>query len=148
MNGSRMKPTTGTRCPTLFGKWHGIFYMPSRTILYAVAQRLSLSNLFRLKLHLHTRICWMVSRCVIFPRKVWTFVMSHPADIPRIPLHCSELRFKSPSGHDVGNRATIELKGTMHTISPGRNQVNFQILAYLLTIDLLYGTGCLSYWFC
>ena len=33
-------------------------------------------------------------------------------------------------------------KGTMHTISPGRNRVNFQILAYLLTIDLLYGTGC------
>ena len=27
---------------------------------------------------------------------------------------------------------------TMHTISPGRNRVNFQILAYLLTIDLLY----------
>ena len=39
-------------------------------------------------------------------------------------------------------------KGNMHTISPGRNRVNFQILAYLLTIDLLYGTGCLSYWFC
>ena len=38
-----------------------------------------------------------------------------------------------------------ELKGTMQTISPGRNRVNFQILAYLLTIDLLYGTGCLSY---
>ena len=29
-----------------------------------------------------------------------------------------------------------------------RNQLNFQILAYLLTIDLLYGTRCLSYWFC
>ena len=40
------------------------------------------------------------------------------------------------------------IKGNMHTISPGRNRVNFQILAYLLTIDLLYGTGCLSYWFC
>ena len=40
------------------------------------------------------------------------------------------------------------VKGNMHTISPGRNRVNFQILAYLLTIDLLYGTGCLSYWFC
>ena len=26
--------------------------------------------------------------------------------------------------------------------------LNFQILAYLLTIDLLYGIGCLSYWFC
>ena len=37
------------------------------------------------------------------------------------------------------------VKGNMHTISPGRNRVNFQILAYLLTIDLLYGTGCLSY---
>ena len=37
------------------------------------------------------------------------------------------------------------IKGNMHTISPGRNRVNFQILAYLLTIDLLYGTGCLSY---
>ena len=43
---------------------------------------------------------------------------------------------------------TFNLKGNMHTISPGRNRVNFQILAYLLTIDLLYGTGCLSYWFC
>ena len=27
----RWKPTTGTRCPTLFDKWHGIFYMPSCT---------------------------------------------------------------------------------------------------------------------
>ena len=27
----RRKPTTGTRCPTLFDKWHGIFYIPSRT---------------------------------------------------------------------------------------------------------------------
>ena len=26
-----------------------------------------------------------------------------------------------------------------------RNRFNFQILAYLLTIDLLYGTRCLSY---
>ena len=26
-----------------------------------------------------------------------------------------------------------------------RNRLNFQILAYLLTIDLLYGTRCLSY---
>ena len=25
------KPTTATQCPTLFNKWHGIFYMPSRT---------------------------------------------------------------------------------------------------------------------
>ena len=39
---------------------------------------------------------------------------------------------------------SIYIKGTMHTISPGRNRVNFQILAYLLTTDLLYGTGCLS----
>ena len=33
MNESRRKPTTGTRCPrpTLFDKWHGIFYIPSRT---------------------------------------------------------------------------------------------------------------------
>ena len=42
----------------------------------------------------------------------------------------------------------MQLKGNIHTISPGRNRLNFQILAYLLTIDLLYGTGCLSYWFC
>ena len=26
-----------------------------------------------------------------------------------------------------------------------RNRLNFQILAYLFTIDLLYGTRCLSY---
>ena len=25
------RSTTGTRCPTLFNKWHGTFYMPSRT---------------------------------------------------------------------------------------------------------------------
>ena len=31
MNGTRREPTTGTRCPTLFKKWHGILYMPSRT---------------------------------------------------------------------------------------------------------------------
>ena len=31
MNETRRKPTTGTRCPTLFDKWHGIFYMPSCT---------------------------------------------------------------------------------------------------------------------
>ena len=30
MNESSRKPTTGTRCPTLFDKWDGIFYMPSR----------------------------------------------------------------------------------------------------------------------
>ena len=28
INETRRKPTTGTRCPTLFDKWHGIFYMP------------------------------------------------------------------------------------------------------------------------
>ena len=33
-------------------------------------------------------------------------------------------------------------------ISPDRNRYNFQILAYVLTIHPLYGTGCLSYWFC
>ena len=27
----RRKPTTGTRCPTLFDKWHGILYKPSCT---------------------------------------------------------------------------------------------------------------------
>ena len=37
------------------------------------------------------------------------------------------------------------IEGNIRTISPGRNRVHFQILAYLLTIDLLYGTGCLSY---
>ena len=31
MNETGRKPTTGTRCPTVFYKWHGIFYMPSRT---------------------------------------------------------------------------------------------------------------------
>ena len=31
MNETRMEPTTGTRCPTLFDKWHRIFYTPSRT---------------------------------------------------------------------------------------------------------------------
>ena len=31
MNGTRRKPTTGTRWATLFDKWHGIWYMPSRT---------------------------------------------------------------------------------------------------------------------
>ena len=25
------KPAMGTQCPTLFDKWHGMFYMPSRT---------------------------------------------------------------------------------------------------------------------
>ena len=31
MNETRRKPTTGARCPTLFERWHVIFYMPSRT---------------------------------------------------------------------------------------------------------------------
>ena len=31
MNETRRKPTTGTRCPALFEKWHGIFYVLSRT---------------------------------------------------------------------------------------------------------------------
>ena len=31
MNETRRKPTTGTRCPTLFDKRHKIFYMPSLT---------------------------------------------------------------------------------------------------------------------
>ena len=53
---------------------------------------------------------------------------------------CQRVRVFTTSGHLLRIR-----KGTMHTISPGRNRVNFQILAYLLTIDLLYGTGCLSY---
>ena len=30
MNEARRKPTTGRQSPTLFDKWHGIFYMPSR----------------------------------------------------------------------------------------------------------------------
>ena len=33
-------------------------------------------------------------------------------------------------------RLFLHVKGTMHTISPSRNRVNFQILAYLITIDL------------
>ena len=31
MNGTRRKPTTGRQSPSLFDKWDGIFYMPSRT---------------------------------------------------------------------------------------------------------------------
>ena len=50
--------------------------------------------------------------------------------------------------HEAMYVSQISLKGNIRTISPGRNRVNFQILAYLLTIDLLCGTGCLSYWFC
>ena len=30
MNETRRKPTTGRQPPSLFDKWHGIFYMPSR----------------------------------------------------------------------------------------------------------------------
>ena len=30
MNETRRKPTTGRQSPSLFDKWHGIFYMPSR----------------------------------------------------------------------------------------------------------------------
>ena len=30
MNETRRKPTTGRQSPSLFNKWHGIFYMPSR----------------------------------------------------------------------------------------------------------------------
>ena len=31
MNETRRKPSTETRCPTLFDKWHGIVHMPSHT---------------------------------------------------------------------------------------------------------------------
>ena len=37
------------------------------------------------------------------------------------------------------------IKGNIRTISPGRIRFDFQILAYLVTIQLLYDTGCLSY---
>ena len=30
VNETRRKPTTGRQSPSLFDKWHGIFYMPSR----------------------------------------------------------------------------------------------------------------------
>ena len=30
MNETRRKPTTGRQSPSLFDKWHGVFYMPSR----------------------------------------------------------------------------------------------------------------------
>ena len=30
MNETRRKPTTGRQSPSLFDKWHGIYYMPSR----------------------------------------------------------------------------------------------------------------------
>ena len=30
MNETRRKPTSGRQSPSLFDKWHGIFYMPSR----------------------------------------------------------------------------------------------------------------------
>ena len=30
MNETRRKPTTGRQSPSLFDKWHEIFYMPSR----------------------------------------------------------------------------------------------------------------------
>ena len=47
MNETGKKPTTGTRCPTLFDTWHGIFHMPSR-ILHCfksnVNQQLNLSG--------------------------------------------------------------------------------------------------------
>ena len=39
-------------------------------------------------------------------------------------------------------------KGNMHMISPDRTRFYCQILAHLVTIHLLYGTRCLSYWFC
>ena len=31
MNETRSNPTTGREPPSLVDKWHGIFYMPSRT---------------------------------------------------------------------------------------------------------------------
>ena len=48
-------------------------------------------------------------------------------------------------GSKAGGKTGSTVKGNIRTISPGRNRLNCQILAYLLTIDLLYGTGCLSY---
>ena len=40
------------------------------------------------------------------------------------------------------------IKGNMHMISPDRTRFCCHILTYLVTIHLLYGTRCLSYWFC
>ena len=31
MDETRRKPTTGIKCPTLYDKWHGVFYMASGT---------------------------------------------------------------------------------------------------------------------
>ena len=36
MTDTRRKPTIGRQSPSLFDKWHGIFYLPNRTIDTAV----------------------------------------------------------------------------------------------------------------
>ena len=40
--------------------------------------------------------------------------------------------------HKEGRITFVTLKGIYAPISPARNRVTFQIVAYLLTIDLLY----------
>ena len=53
------------------------------------------------------------------------------------------------SGENITyDKILMILKGNMHMISPDRTRFYCQILAYLVTIHLLYGTRCLSYWFC
>ena len=99
----------------------------------------------------HSRVHW------------WLPVLPTNSILPKCPIgfpfgnsveHNSRSFLESVSTvyHRTADRHAVRnwdsVKGNMHTISPGRNRVNFQILAYLLTIDLLYGTGCLSYWFC
>ena len=74
---------------------------------------------------------------------------------PQLSLNCAQLNF-SPGCAFLGlgrrNHAffirTYPFKGNMHMISPDRTRFCCHILTYLVTIHLLYGTGCLSYWFC
>ena len=53
-----------------------------------------------------------------------------------------------PTNLSMEKEIDLYLKGNMHMISPDRTRFYCQILAYLNTIHLLYGTRCLSYWFC
>ena len=90
MNERRRKPTTGTRCPrpTLFDKWHGIFYIPVAQTRLDIPRPLflvlSLSGGFTSCRHL--RPSSGRAKAFIYPVMGEVKVLRHKADLNRRPV--------------------------------------------------------------
>ena len=83
----------------------------------------------------------------IDPTRLKRFSLVDRSDTPEYRL---VLRVGGPirkyCSHSIQRRVTTSISSCLKVpYTRARNRLNFQILAYLLTIDLLYGTRCLSY---